>query len=331
MLVSFVVIALNAEKSIENLFNCLTRQSYNHSNIEVVLVDSDSSDSTRELMNAFKAEARGFRNVKVLSNPKKTLPCGWNVALNAVEGDAVLRVDAHVTFPDEFISLNVEALEKGEDICGGKVISIPAKNDTWSKMINQAENSMFGGSFAAFRRADSARYVDTAAFAIYRREVFEKTGKYNELLTRTEDNDMHYRMRQLGYKFYYDPRIESYRETRATLSKLIKQKYLNGYWIGRTLKIQPKCFSLYHFVPFAFLVAIIVSALFAGVGIEWMMMALWIAYGLVDVFMSIASVITCSDRSVSFILLPFVFLALHLAYGVGTLFGLIDIRKLCKR
>ena len=233
--VSFIVVALNAASSIQKLFECLKHQTYPHEWIEVILVDGLSSDATKTEMLHFQAEENDFWQIKVLDNPKKTLPCGWNVALSAAQGDALLRVDAHVSIPDNFIELNVRDLLRGEDICGGKVTSVPGNETEWAFVLNEAENSMFGGGIAAFRRADSTGYVNTAAFAIYRKIVFDTVGTYNELLTRTEDNEMHYRMRKAGYRFYYDPEIVSYRKTRADLKSLAKQKYLNGYWIGRTL------------------------------------------------------------------------------------------------
>ena len=320
--VSFVVIALNASSTLDALFECLREQEYPHDHIEVILVDSASADDTKEKMLSFRDTATGFQRIVVLDNPKKTLPCGWNVALGAVTGEAVLRVDAHTTFPKDFIALNVRDLEKGEDICGGKVVSVPTDRSAWGITLNEAENSMFGGSFAAFRRADSPRYVSTAAFAIYRKAVFDAVGRYNERLTRTEDNEMHYRMRKAGFRFYYDPEIVSYRLTRATLGKLLKQKYLNGYWIGRTLGVEPRCFSLYHFVPFAFVLAILASAILAAAGIVWPAVLLWAAYGIADLLMTAAAVIGCRERNGWFVTLPVIFLLLHVSYGLGTIWGI---------
>ena len=207
--VSFIVVALNAASTIQTLFECLRRQTYPHEWIEVILIDGLSSDATKAEMLRFQAEVNDFWQIKVLDNPKKTLPCGWNVALGAAQGDALVRVDAHVSIPDNFIELNVRDLLQGENICGGKVTSVPADDSQWSFVLNEAENSMFGGGFASFRRAKSEGYVSTAAFAIYRKEVFDTVGQYNETLARTEDNEMHYRMRKAGYRFYYDPEIVS--------------------------------------------------------------------------------------------------------------------------
>ena len=322
--VSFIVIALDAASTLDALFDCLKKQTYPHNLIEVILVDSDSHDKTKEKMLLFRDEDNGFSKVIILDNKKKTLPCGWNVALDAVEGEAVLRVDAHTIFPPEFIELNVRDLEKGENICGGKVISIPAKKDKWSITLNEAENSMFGGGFAAFRHAESARYVNTAAFAIYRKGVFDKVGRYNENLARTEDNEMHYRIKQAGYKFYYDPEIVSYRKTRSTLRQLLKQKYLNGFWIGRTLYIEPRCFSLYHFVPFSFLISIIIAII---IGLLWSYipcMVLWCSYGIVNLIVTLIAIIGSKYNNVYFVILPILFFLLHISYGFGTLVGILS-------
>lgn len=323
LVVSFIVVALNAASTIESLFDCLKRQSYPHRLIEVILIDGMSEDVTKEKMLRFQAEESSFRHITVLENPKRTLPCGWNVALDAAQGDVLLRVDAHVMIPDDFIEKNIAVLQRGEDICGGKVISVPANDSKWAIVLNEAENSMFGGGIAAFRRADEPRYVSTAAFAAYRKTVFERVGRYNEMLTRTEDNEMHYRMRRAGFRFFYDPSIVSCRKTRADLFKLLKQKYLNGYWIGRTLAIEPRCFSVYHFVPLAFVLSIAASAVLGSFGITWPAVILWSSYAVADMMMTTGSVISCESRSFLFVTLPLVFPALHICYGVGTLIGII--------
>lgn len=325
--VSFIVVALNAASTIQTLFDCLRHQTYPHEWIEVILIDGLSSDATKREMLRFQAEANDFWQIIVLDNPKKTLPCGWNVALDTAQGDALLRVDAHVSIPDNFIELNVRDLLQGEKICGGKVKSVPANDSQWSLVLNEAENSMFGGGFAAFRRANFAGYVSTAAFAIYRKEVFETVGRYNEALARTEDNEMHYRMRKAGYRFYYDPEIVSYRKTRADLKGLVKQKYLNGYWIGRTLWIEPRCFSLYHFVPLGFVLAIVACIIFLMLGINWPTRSLLCAYAAANLLMTVVSVFGCDKRNWFFAFLPLIYLSLHVAYGIGTLVGIFGGKK----
>ena len=69
--VSFVVIALNAATTLDVLFSCLRKQTYPHRLIEVILVDSNSQDDTKEKMLAFQTAATDFDKIVVLDNPKK--------------------------------------------------------------------------------------------------------------------------------------------------------------------------------------------------------------------------------------------------------------------
>lgn len=327
MLVSFVVVAFNAGNNMDDLFDCLNKQTYPHENIEVILVDGLSIDDTKEKMISFSKKENNFNRVIVIDNPKTILPAGWNIALKEYKGEAVIRVDAHTKFSEDFIKLNVSVINSGEDICAGKVISIPTKNDNYSIVLNEAENSMFGGGIAAFRHSERPRYVKTAAFAMYRKTVFDKVGSYNELLKRTEDNEMHFRMRKAGYKFYYDPKIIIYRKTRTNLTKLIKQKFGNGYWIGITLGVEPHCFSAYHFVPLMFFIAILITTIISFAFTKIPMIILWSLYCITNLIMSVLTTISSKNRNGLFLFLPLIFFALHVFYGVGTLLGILKMVK----
>lgn len=322
MLVSFIVVALNAGNYLNELIEDIKKQDYNHKDIEIIFVDGNSNDSTKQMMIDLKNSNHNFSRVVVLDNPKKTLPCGWNVALKEVKGDIILRVDAHTSIPKNFVSNNVACIKSGENICGGKVSNIIDSNDNWQKVLLLAESSSFGGGIASFRRCSERRYVDTIAFAAYRQEVFKTVGRYDERLTRTEDNEIHYRMKKSGYKFLMDSSIHSSRYARNTLRKMIKQKFENGYWIGLTMGISPKCFALYHFIPFLFIIAIIFTSIISIYGYPLPVKVLWGAYLICSISISILS-ITKEKIRLELISLPFLFLVIHLSYGIGTLIGLI--------
>lgn len=322
MIVSFIIVAYNAQNVIKSSLECLRKQTYNHKEIEVIFVDGKSTDETKGKMLDFKQKySEEFNRILVLDNPKKILPAGWNIALKEANGEAIIRVDAHSRFPDNFIEENVKELENGENIVGGQIISEVADNMQWKKTLLIAEQSLFGGSFAEFRRKTEKKYVKTLAHAMYRKAVFDKVGKYNESLARTEDNEMHYRMREKGYKFLLSPNIVSYRFTRDTLKGLIKQKYNNGKWIGITMKYCPKCFSLYHFIPLIFVLGIIFSTIFAIIEIPIFAYLLCGAYILFNI-VNLISIIKNNGFNVQYLLLPFIFFTLHISYGWGTIVGL---------
>ena len=324
MKVSFIVVAYNAGSKLENLLEDLKKQDYNHNDIEIILVDSNSSDNTKDIMMKFKEINKTFSKVLVLDNPKKILPCGWNIALEASTGDLILRVDAHSSLPNDFISKNVNRIDMGEKIVGGHRISIIDENNAWQKTLLIAEKSIFGSGIATYRRKEREEYVSTLAHAAYSREVFKKVGGYDERLARTEDNEIHFRMKKAGYKFLLDPTIKSYHHARNSLSKMMKQKYLNGYWIGLTMGISPKCFSIYHFVPLVFVLALIFSIIFAFVFSGIPLILLLGAYFTFNILNTIFSIIS-EKKHLDYLLLPFIFFLLHLSYGWGTLYGLIKL------
>lgn len=320
MRVSFIIVAYNEEKTLGTVFKNLEEQTYNHKKIEVILVDGMSTDKTKEMMEQFQKE-NSFERVIIKDNPKKTLPCGWNVALKEAKGDIILRIDAHATIPKEFIQKNVECIASGEKICGGYRPNIIEEKSNWQKTLLLVEQSLFGSSVASYRRNGEKRYVKSVFHGAYCKEVFDKVGLYNENLARTEDNEMHYRMRQAGYKICFDPNIISYQHTRNSLKKMLKQKYMNGFWIGVTLRECPQCFSFYHFIPFAFVCSIIISVCSIPlIGSEILKLIIG-SYLLVDFGMSVLAMLNNRLR-ITNVVLPILFFCLHILYGVGTMMGI---------
>ena len=322
MIVSFCVIAYNEEKTIKSLLNDICKQDYPHEKIEVILVDSMSTDSTKKFFVEFSEQRKDFLNVRVLENPKRIQAAGWNVAISAAVGEIIMRIDAHTMIPADFVSKNVRCMQSGEKITGGPRPNIAEEDTPWTHTLLLAESSMFGSSIAPFRKGHHKAYVKSVFHGAYRKEVFEKAGLFNERLGRTEDNEMHYRIRKAGYRICYNPEIVSYQHVRNTWRKMIIQKYGNGYWIGLTLGICPKCFSVYHFVPAIFVLSIIIFSILAMFGISLLLKILLVIYAIINIIMSIFA-IAGQKKYKYYILLPIIFLSLHLAYGIGTLWGII--------
>ncbi|KAF1298824.1 glycosyltransferase [Enterococcus sp. JM4C] len=321
MLVSLCVVAYNEENTIQSLFEDIKMQTYLHKNIQIVLVDGNSEDRTREMMDKF-SESHDFYGVKVIGNPKRKQASGWNKAITNADGDVIIRVDAHASIPPTFIQKNIDIIESGEMISGGKRPNILVNSTDWTNTLLMAESSMFGSSFAPYRKSEKKKYVNSMFHAAYKKEVFETAGLFNEDLGRTEDNELHYRMRKAGYNFCYSPEIISYQHVRSTLRKMIQQKFSNGYWIGRTAFICPRCLSMYHFVPLIFFLAIVLSIL-AVIKSTTFLILLLSLYFIVAVLMSITSIITEKKFTIEMCLLPLLFFLLHFSYGIGTFIGII--------
>ena len=141
--ISLIIIALNEEKALPGLLCSIKNQSYDHKKIEIIFVDSMSTDRSEKIMNEF-IEENDFHRVICRKNPKVIQAGGWNTALDHANGDIIIRLDAHAYLPKDFIEKNVKCLDEGHDICGGKVKNHITDQTPWSAVQNAAENSMFG-------------------------------------------------------------------------------------------------------------------------------------------------------------------------------------------
>lgn len=320
MLISIGVIALNEEKCLPDLFRDIKNQTYPHNKIEIILVNGMSTDNTRKLMEEF-SENNDFLSVKVFDNPKKIQSAGWNIVIRNFTTEALVRIDAHSSIPSDFIEKNVNLMKTGEYVMGGKRPNIIDESTSWKNMLLEAESSMFGSGIAPFRSTSGKKYVNSMFHAMYKREVLEKVGFFNEKLKRTEDNEFHYRIRKAGYKLCYDDDIISYQHTRNSLSKMLKQKKANGLWIGLTTFVCRECLSLYHYVPFAFLMSLIFSVLVLPFT-KILFFLVTVPYLVVNFTMSIFSIFK-GKFNIYNLLLPVIFFLLHISYGLGTLIGFI--------
>ena len=334
MTVSICIIAYNEAQALPGLLSDVLSQTYPRDKTEIVLVDSGSQDKTRDILLKFAEDnKKTYMNISVLDNPKKSQAAGWNTAIKSAVGDIIIRIDAHASVPVEFVEKNVKIISEGEYVCGGARPSNILEPTPYKEMLLLAESSMFGSSFAGYRRqTEGKRYVSSLFHGAYRREVFANVGGFNEDLGRTEDNELHWRIRQNGYKICQSDEIISYQNIRPTLMGMLKQKYGNGKWIGLTLGVCPKCLSLFHFVPFCFVGAIIcclvllIIGIFCGNSLFYIpITALGILYSAADILMTFAAIITSERKNVYMPLLIFVFPLLHIIYGIGTFVGIIEL------
>ena len=324
MTVSLCVVAYNEEFFLPNLLSDLVKQTYPHRLTEIVLIDGNSTDNTKQIMFEFARNNNSFYNVQVLDNPQRIQAAGWNVAIRNAQSDVIIRIDAHTHIPPDFTEKNMILQEKGEFVTGGVRPCLISDPTPWKETLLEVENSMFGSSVSKGRKNTKCCYVKSLFHAAYRKEVFEKAGYFNTELLRTEDNEMHYRIRKAGYKIYCDPQIVSYQYARSDLKMMIKQKYGNGYWIGFTMGVCPGCISLFHLVPLVFVLWIFFTTCLALLSYWQFALIMWSAYTLFTLSGMVCTILNRNSNRWTF-LMPILFFVLHVSYGLGTLMGLIKL------
>lgn len=317
IMVSAIIVVRNEEEYIQKSLSSLLNQDYPKENYELLLVDGMSTDRTREIIEETIKEKKETLQIRIFENPKKNLASGWNMAIKEAVGEYVIRIDAHAEARPDFIRKSVETMQKvGDAVCvGGRLTtqSIDEKGETISKVLS----SPFGIGNSKFRYSNTAQYVDTVAFGLYKKEIFTQVGYFDESLQRNQDNNMHARIRQAGGKFYFNPEIECTYYSRNKVKKMMKQGFLNGKWNMVVLKQNKSSLSLRHVIPLMFVLSLILLGLLGIIHpIFW--------YGLVLelVMYFVCAVIAgiCKTRNPLEVLkMMGLFFLLHISYGSGSL------------
>ncbi len=317
-LVTIILPIRNEAHYIARCLHGVLTQTYPRDKIEVSAVDGMSDDGTREIVAAF---AREDPRLQLMDNPERITPAALNRGLRQAHGEVVIRVDGHAVIAPDYVRRCVDVLSQVDADCVGG--SIRTVGETWmSRVIALAQSSPFGVGNAAFRYANRAQYVDTLAFGAYRRRVFERIGLFDEELVRNQDDEFNLRLTQANGKIWLDPAIRSDYFSRATLGTLWKQYFAYGFWKVRVIQKRGRLASWRHLAPAAFVSVLLGSLLLA-------LILRLPAIGLVVLLPYLLAAATASlwlgaRRGWGYVsVLPLAFGALHFAYGLGFLTGLL--------
>jgi hypothetical protein len=211
----------------------------------------------------------------------------------------------------------------GADNVGGYVVTVPGKDSPVGRAIAAATSSRFGVGGSAFRTGGGEQEADTVPFGCFRRDVFDRFGLYDERLVRNQDIELNSRIRAGGGRIVISPEIRSTYYNRSTFAGLRQQAFNNGLWNPYTVYLVGGGLRPRHFIPLAF-VASVLGLLIAGVlwPTAWMVLALELtAYSITGGWFAFRSA-RPARTSAALVLLAFG--QLHVAYGMGSLWGLLS-------
>lgn len=318
-LVSIIIPLYNEEKYVSKCVESLIKQTYPKSQMEWIFVDGNSTDKTVKIINEYIA--KGDYPIVLLTNKKRKTPYALNMAIEKSKGKYIIRLDAHSYFYPDYIEKCVHYLDTTDAANVGGIAETEATGFV-GQAIAKMLSTKFGVGGSDFRIGEGNRFVDTVPFGAFRREVFERVGLFNPKLLRSEDNDMNSRIRQSGGKVWLAEDIKFKYYCRDTFKGILKMGLQNGNALFFTLRENPKAMSVRHFIPFLFLLSIIIMPI-ASILLPclwWLFAAELALYLVLDLYYSF-----CNNQPKYGLVTVWLYPLFHIVYGFGSLLSLFGI------
>lgn len=316
--VSIVIPMYNEMLMIEKCIGSVLCQDYPQESIEILVVDGNSKDGSREKIQEI---SKAHSNIRLLENPHRMTPKALNIGIKNAMGDIVIILGAHTTIKQDFIRQNVSNMQKMNVKCvGGTQINV---GETYTQQaIGHAMGSIFGFPSAPYRFWKKEKFVDTVVYAAYRKELFDEVGYFDEKYLISEDAELNWRIRKAGHKIFYTPKIVSYYYPRKTVLKLINQLFRYGILRVNVIKKHIDAAKAIHIIPALFVLLSIVL-LISGFFNPVFMNILTVIWSIYILFILIASVITGFKTRLKYIFIfPIIFPSIHLSWGLGFVTGI---------
>ncbi len=278
---------------------------------ELLIIDGGSSDSTREIVKEFLTY---HKNIFLIDNPGKYVSFALNIGIQKARGEIIVRLDAHTKYSSNYFEKIIESFIKSNaDIVGGPYLTIYRNN--FQNAVAKAISSPFGIGDSKAHDPNYEGYVDSVPYGAFKKNIFDKTGLFDERLIRNQDDEFNYRANSLGKKVYLNPDIKLWYYPRDSVWGLFKQYFQYGFYKPLVLKKINTGIKVRHLIPGLFVLYLFLLPL--ATILNWIFIPL-IVYIVLLLFTSGITKENFKVKIYSLIVYP----VIHLSYGFGFLLGL---------
>lgn len=328
--VTIGIIARNEEDNIASTLEYILMQSFNHESYEIIVVDGNSNDKTREI--ADRVLIGSTVKYKLLNEADYGF-YGHCFARNLVVDHSdsnsryVAYTDADCKVDEEWLSTLYHVIEgTDEKIAGVGGPRLIADTDDKKELVINAYLTSFlaSGGNPAFSRRE-VKYTKSIANynCIYKKEILAKN-RYDDKLIISDDNELNFRLRKLGYVFLNVPDARVWHRETNSITEFARNMY--GYGVNITNTVRKHKSMVTVNVPstiILILYLILLTPLYLIIGYLILTpLVLYLIFAIL-VFMEVAVRTKTIYSVLVFILLPIQ----HISYGLGALYNLLIKRK----
>ena len=260
--VSVIMPVLNEERHLAHAVHGVLAQDY-PGELELILAIGPSKDRTQEIADELAAADPRVRSVP---NPSGRTPAALNAALAEAKHDIVVRVDGHGELASGYIATAVRLLgETGAANVGG---IMRAEGVTgFEQAVARAMTSKLGVGNARFHTGGEGGPADTVYLGVFRREVLEELGGYDEHFTRAQDWELNHRIRTSGRLIWFDPNLSVTYRPRPNFKALSKQYKEYGRWRRVVMRTHDGTANLRYLAPPGAMVTVAAGTALGVIGV----------------------------------------------------------------
>jgi glycosyltransferase involved in cell wall biosynthesis len=226
-MISVVVPAYNAERTIRECLDALVSQDY-PGTYEIIVVDDGSKDTTPDIVSEYPA-------VKLLRQANAGPAAARNRGAQAACGDIILFTDSDCV-PEKDWMREMLAPLKDPSIAGVKGIYRTKQRQIVARFV-QLE---YEDKYDYMRQSEYIDFIDTYS-AAFRRDIFLQAGGYDRTfpVACAEDVELSYRLSHQGHRMVLTPRAAVYHQHPGSLLGYLKKKYKFAFWRMLAVKKNP--------------------------------------------------------------------------------------------
>lgn len=243
--ISFIMPVLNEEQHLATAVSSIFDQKdLPKGQVEVILALGPSTDNTNKVAESLKTQFP----VQIVENPTGKTPAGLNLAIKAAKNQVIVRVDAHSQLSPDYTKLAIQILNETKAANVGGVMKAVGET-ALQQAIAWAYGSRFGLGGGSYHVGGLAGPNDSVYLGVFRKDILEKLGGFNEKMIRGQDWELNLRIRNSGELVYFDPRLEVTYYPRASLGALAKQFFDTGAWRAELTRSHIAKANLRYFAP----------------------------------------------------------------------------------